>query len=86
MRPRLRFVEPILREAGEPIQAEPCGRAGVPAWIEPPPSRHVPHRQNEAKPKTGHFTCYLKRTSIARNYAERLVDEYFDKGVDAVGT
>ena len=34
-----------------------------PAWTEPPASHSVPHRQNEAKPKTGHFTCYLKRTS-----------------------
>lgn len=34
-----------------------------PAWTEPPASHFVPHMQNEAQPKTGHFTCYLNRTS-----------------------
>ena len=34
-----------------------------PAWTEPPAWHLVPHRQNDAKPKTGHFTCYLIRTS-----------------------
>jgi hypothetical protein len=34
-----------------------------PVWTEPPASHFVPQMQNEAKPKTGHFICYLNRTS-----------------------
>lgn len=34
-----------------------------PAWTEPPASHSVPRMQNDAKTKTGHFTCYSKRTS-----------------------
>ena len=33
------------------------------AWTGSLPSLLVPHIQNEAKLKTGHFTCYLIRTS-----------------------
>ena len=45
-----------------PSRLNPAGGL-CPAWTEPPASHLVPHMPNEAKPKTGHLTCYLIRTS-----------------------
>jgi len=50
------------RSAENPSRLNPAGGLR-PAWTEPPASHSVPHMQNEAKYKNGHFICYLNRTS-----------------------
>ena len=53
-----------------PAYAKPENRSRLnpaggrrPAWTEPPAWQPVPLRQNKAKPKTGHFTCYRNRAT-----------------------
>jgi hypothetical protein len=67
---RLRFVEPMLRQAGEPVQAKPCGRA-LPGLDRTPgfAFRSTYAKRSQTQNRTSHLlfnpdilTCYEQTT------------------------